>query len=96
MRGKTFQTFDKFREAFWKEIGNDPALSVGFSSSNVTRMQNGLAPKVLNSQSLGKQNSYILHHKTPIQHNGGVYDMDNIIICTPRYHKEVLDPLYHF
>lgn len=28
--------------------------------------------------------------------NGGVYDMDNMLIVTPKFHKEILDPKYHF
>lgn len=27
---------------------------------------------------------------------GGIYDMDNMLIVTPKFHKEILDPKYHF
>lgn len=37
----------------------------------------------------------MLHHKTPIQHGGGVYDIDNIVIVSPRYHLDVLDRSRH-
>ena len=31
------------------------------------------------------------------QHHGqSVYDLDNLLVVTPRYHKEILDGGYHF
>jgi len=51
---------------------------------------------VLKDQRLGDQKSYILHHLTPINKGGGVYDLDNLLITTPRYHREVLSPSYHY
>ncbi len=96
MRNQNFANFDAFREQFWKNVGADPTISKEFSSSNITRMKNGLAPKVIDSQKLGGQGSYILHHQKPINQGGKVYDMDNLLIVTPRYHKEILSPGYHF
>ncbi len=46
-------------------------------------------------QRAGGHVKYILHHKTPISQGGGVYDLDNLIVVTPRYHSEILDPTYH-
>lgn len=57
---------------------------------------NGYAPFANVNQQLGGQKVYILHHKTPINQGGSVYDMDNIYIVTPKYHKEILDPSYHY
>lgn len=31
-----------------------------------------------------------------MQHGGGVYDLDDLIIATPIYDLEVLDRTYHF
>lgn len=59
-------------------------------------MQSGLAPIAVEEQWLGTQKSYVLHHKTPINKGGAVYDVDNLYIVTPKYHKEILDPAYHF
>ncbi len=59
-------------------------------------MREGFAPRVVRGQELGEQTSYILHHRTPIQQGGGVYDLENIMVVTPRYHKEVLDPNLHY
>ena len=96
MRNKVYKNFDEFRNDFWKNVANDPSLAGQFSSSNVSRMKKGLAPKVHNSQQLGGQTSYVLHHKTPIHKGGGVYDVDNLFIVTPKYHKEILIPEYHY
>lgn len=97
LSGRSFGSFNDFRSAFWKSVGNDPKLTTQFSNSNITRMQQGLAPYVHSSQQVGKtKRSYELHHRTPIQHGGGVYDLDNIMIVTPRYHQEVLSPLFHY
>lgn len=59
-------------------------------------MGKGLAPKVAKSQQYGKLSSYILHHKTPIHADGSVYNLDNLVIVTPRMHQEILDKTYHF
>lgn len=96
LKNQTFANFNKLREAFWKEVAKDAELSVQFSKVNLTRMQNGLAPYVKNSQRLGGQLSYILHHKTPINQGGAVYNFDNLYIVTPKFHKEILNPAYHY
>ena len=96
LRGRQFRDFDEFRATFWQTVGEDSELASGFSKSNVTRMKSGKAPIAAASQWSGEKGSYILHHRTPIGREGGVYDLDNILIVTPRYHDEVLAPSYHF
>lgn len=59
-------------------------------------LQIRFAPKVVSSQTYGQLDSYVLHHKTPIYAGGGVYDLNNIAIVTPRMHQEILDKAYHF
>ncbi len=72
-----------------------PELANQSSRANGVRMVEGKVPFVVKDQAIGKNNRYVLHHVTPIQHGGGVYDLDNLIVVTPRYHAEVLDPDYH-
>ncbi|MFC3757631.1 DUF6531 domain-containing protein [Chryseobacterium tructae] len=96
LRGKSFGSFKDFREAFWKEVATNPKYSSAFSPQNIKRMEKGRAPKAHKSQWDGKVGSYQLHHITPIHAGGGVFDMDNLLIVTPRFHKEVLDPNYHY
>jgi hypothetical protein len=96
LRGQSFKNFDDFRNAFWKEVARDQNLASQFSKANVQRMLKGSAPKVPKSQSLGQRGSYELHHVKPLNGGGGVYDLDNLIIVTPRYHKEILSPSVHY
>jgi len=96
LRGQNFKSFDDFRAALWKAVGNTPELAKQFSSSNQSRMQGGLAPKALEEQANGGQTSYQIHHIQPIQRGGAVYDVDNLMIVTPTYHAEVLSPTYHY
>ncbi len=95
LNGKKFKNFDEFRGEFWKTVSNSSYASE-FSSSNIARMSQGYAPKVAKSQQYGQLSSYVLHHKTPIHVGGGVYDLNNIVIATPKMHQEILDKAYHF
>ncbi|WP_242865279.1 hypothetical protein [Clostridium sp. ATCC 25772] len=95
LMGREFSNFDEFRKTFWEEYSNSSYASE-FSKSNIKRMSQGLAPKASASQQYGKISSYILHHKNPIYNGGGVYDLDNIIISSPRMHQEILDKGFHF
>nr|WP_246593474.1 hypothetical protein [Photorhabdus akhurstii] len=44
LQGRTFNNFDDFRRAFWKEVGNDPEFSKQFKRTNQEDMKNGLSP----------------------------------------------------
>ncbi|MEU8240978.1 LamG-like jellyroll fold domain-containing protein [Actinoplanes missouriensis] len=96
LRGRSFDSFADFREEFWRAVGNDSGLASGFSSQNVARMQAGNSPFVSASQQYGGGRNYVLHHSQPIQHDGGVYDMDNLVVVTPLYHSQILSPSYHY
>lgn len=96
LNGQIFQIFDNFRGAFWMEVAADSRLASQFSLGNIRRMEKGMAPIAHVSQHLGKQSPYVLHHRQPIQHGGVVYDMSNIVVVTPRLHKEILDGAYHY
>ncbi|UWE13589.1 RHS repeat-associated core domain-containing protein [Actinacidiphila bryophytorum] len=95
LQGREFKSFDDFREAFWEEVSKDPTLAPQFSPSNQTLMSQGKAPFVTDEQAVGGNKRYVLHHVTPIQHGGGVYDLDNLVVVTPQYHAGILDPGYH-
>jgi hypothetical protein len=95
LAGKEFKSFDEFRGAFWKTVA-DSKYAGEFKMAQLSKMKDGYAPPAPATQSLGKRGAYELHHQTPIQHGGGVYDLNNLIITTPRYHKEVLSKEFHF
>ena len=90
LRGAEFPSFDEFRAAFWKEVAADPTLAGQFSTANRALMAQGKAPFVLPSQVTGEgfaQQVYNLHHMTPVEAGGGLYDMGNMLIASPRYHQ---------
>ena len=71
-------------------------LSKNFSTRDLARMKNkGYSPKVNESQFYSGRESYEMHHITPINQKGAVYDFDNLVIVTPKYHQTILDPKYH-
>ncbi|KAJ5414998.1 hypothetical protein N7509_000096 [Penicillium cosmopolitanum] len=93
-----FQSFDEFRGVFWKTVSESKYAMdlVELGPDALSRMSAGLSPFAHESQQLGKRLVYELHHITPINKGGNVYDISNIAIMTPRFHKEVLIRAYHF
>ncbi|EPG5961953.1 colicin-like bacteriocin tRNase domain-containing protein [Escherichia coli] len=89
LRDKEFKSFDDFRKKFWEEVSKDPELSKQFSRNNNDRMKVGKASKTRTQDVSGKRTSFELHHEKPISQNGGVYDMDNISVVTPKRHIDI-------
>ncbi|MFD6443689.1 HNH endonuclease signature motif containing protein, partial [Promicromonospora sp. NPDC060204] len=58
--------------------------------------EQGNAPYVHKSQTHGNRKRYELHHVQPRQHGGAVYNPDNLMVVTPKFHSQVLDTKYHF
>jgi hypothetical protein len=90
MRDRPFSNFDEFRETFWKLVDNDPELSAGWSSSNRTLMRSGRAPFVSQAERIGGGSNAVwqVDHKLAIKNNGGVYDLDNLQIVSPKFHVQ--------
>lgn len=93
--GREFKSFDDFREEFWKTL-SDSSYAKEFSPMNIKLMKLGKAPYSPRAEHYGNHNKYILHHKQPIDKGGDVYNLDNLIIVSPKMHQNVLDPAYHF
>ncbi|MEB9946190.1 WXG100 family type VII secretion target [Bacillus cereus] len=93
--GREFKSFDDFREEFWKTL-SDSSYAKEFSPMNIKLMKQGKAPYSPRAEHYGNHNKYILHHKQPIDKGGDVYNLDNLIIVSPKMHQNVLDPAYHF
>ncbi|EGH7981975.1 colicin [Salmonella enterica] len=89
LRDKEFKNFDDFRKKFWEEVSKDPELSKQFIPGNKKRMSQGLAPRARNKDTVGGRRSFELHHDKPISQDGGVYDMDNIRVTTPKLHIDI-------
>ena len=89
LRDKEFKSFDDFRKKFWEEVSKDPELSKQFNPGNKKRLSQGLAPRARNKDTVGGRRSFELHHDKPISQDGGVYDMDNLRITTPKRHIDI-------
>ncbi|OSN02506.1 S-type Pyocin [Lonsdalea britannica] len=89
LRGRTFGSFDRFREAFWMEVANDSDLSSQFNTLNIERMKHGKAPRTIKSEHAGKRKSFELHHVEHIAKGGDTYDIDNIRVATPKRHINI-------
>ena len=48
------------------------------------------------TQCFAGRKRYELHHVHPRSRGGAAYDLDNIVIVTPRHHAEVLGKSYHY
>ncbi len=81
LAGKSHAKFDNFRDKFWIAVV-DSKYANEFSASNIARMKGGGSPLVVLSQRLDDDNRkyYELHHITPINQGGSVYDMSNLMI----------------
>ena len=88
LSGRSFNTFDDFRKAFWIEMANDPAVARNFKSDNLSLMKQGKAPYAPQSQHNGGNKKYELDHNIEIRDGGAVYNLDNIIIRTPKDHVQ--------
>ncbi len=98
LSGRTYDNFDEFRKDFWREVGNSSyadEFMINGDMTNIYRMRNGGAPIVIDSQTINGSVTYQIHHKTPINQGGGVFDLNNLVVVTPRYHAEILIPEYH-
>ncbi|MDF0729401.1 S-type pyocin domain-containing protein [Pseudomonas entomophila] len=86
LTGRWYAEFDRLREAFWKEVAADSAFSMHFTQGNLARMGAGLAPRSPGAERVGKRTSFELHHINAVANGGAVYDLDNIVVMTPRKH----------
>ncbi|MCL6309669.1 S-type pyocin domain-containing protein [Pseudomonas syringae] len=86
LRGKSFASFDAFREAFWKAVASDSELNSRFIQRNIDRMRDGFAPTVRYADAVGKRKVFELHHVELVSEGGKVYDVDNLRVNTPKNH----------
>nr|WP_290447693.1 S-type pyocin domain-containing protein [Pseudomonas sp. 21LCFQ02] len=86
LRGMRFNNFSRFREAFWRLVAADEVLGKQFIPSEISRMKQGYAPVVPENQRSGARQVFEIHHIEFISNGGAVYDVDNLIIMTPKGH----------
>lgn len=86
LRGRTFRDFDHFREHFWKTVSRLPALVQQLSAIDEDQVRQGNSPFAIRTEVRGGRQRLEIHHIHEIQHEGAVYDIDNLVILTPNAH----------
>lgn len=86
LRGKRFSTFGRFRNSFWKLVASDPEFAGQFDSRSLHLMSKGYAPLAPRNERIGARSKYEIHHVSAIAEGGAVYDVDNMVILSPRFH----------
>ncbi|WP_122282241.1 S-type pyocin domain-containing protein [Pseudomonas syringae group genomosp. 3] len=86
LSGRPFVSFDKLREAIWLEVSRDPELSRRLGELSRMEISDKRAPLVMAADRVGKRVKYEIHHKHWISEGGAVYDLDNLVIMTPKDH----------
>ncbi|MCL6310363.1 S-type pyocin domain-containing protein [Pseudomonas syringae] len=86
LSGRPFASFTKLREAIWLEVSKDPELSRHLGELNLQELSNKRAPRAPLADRVGKRVKYEIHHKHRVSEGGSVYDLDNLIIMTPKDH----------
>ncbi|MEO0560865.1 MAG: hypothetical protein AAF125_02055 [Chloroflexota bacterium] len=89
MRGQNYADWNDFRRKFWKEVANDAELSANFGANNLREMQNGRPPFTIGSEATGGKGNakYQLDHMIRIEDGGPVFDLDNLMVMTPKSHS---------
>ncbi|KPY88796.1 Pyocin/colicin protein [Pseudomonas syringae pv. spinaceae] len=86
LRGRRFGDFASLRKATWIAVADDPELGKQFTQNNLEIMRGGGAPHPKLSDQAGGRTRFEIHHKNYISKGGAVYDIDNLVIMTPRQH----------
>ncbi|WP_080484487.1 S-type pyocin domain-containing protein [Pseudomonas syringae] len=86
LSGRPFASFAKLREAIWLEVSKDPELSRHIGKLSRMEVSDKRAPLVRAADRVGKRVKYEIHHKHWISEGGAVYDLDNLVIMTPKDH----------
>ncbi|WP_122265493.1 S-type pyocin domain-containing protein [Pseudomonas syringae] len=86
LSGRPFASFAKLREAIWLEVSKDPELSRHLGELSRIEVSDKRAPLVRAADRVGKRVKYEIHHKHWISEGGAVYDLDNLVIMTPKDH----------
>jgi hypothetical protein len=98
-----FDDFADFRAAFWRLVADDPVLGLpkspnnpnGWSRANLKLMRSGRPPRVGTVGGVyqgvgGRSNAVVqLNHRQALEHAGQLYDLDNIEVVTPWFHRQI-------
>jgi replicative DNA helicase len=70
-------------------IEQDAELRTHFSAASWEDMKRGAAPVSPAPGRAGARQTFNIHHIRPVAQGGGVYDLDNLVIITPRAHIDL-------
>lgn len=87
LRGKKFSSWAAFRRRLWQTIGRSPLFENEFTPAELQIMRRGLAPFAELDEVVGKNIKYEIHHVIRIADGGDVYDVDNLRIISPKFHR---------
>ncbi|QHG66819.2 S-type pyocin domain-containing protein [Pseudomonas putida] len=89
LRGKKYSSFGAFRRRLWQLIGRSPIFEKQFQLGDLLIMRRGLALLADPDERVGGRIKYEIHHVKRIADGGGVYDVDNMRIMSPKFHAEI-------
>jgi hypothetical protein len=81
-----FRNFHGFRRAFWRAVAADVELRAQFTPIDLHLMKMGKAPFSLPEDRNGGRIKFEIHHLVEVAQGGAVYDMDNLVVMTPKRH----------
>jgi hypothetical protein len=88
-RGRGFTSFGAFRKAFWKAVASDPQLAAQFGAASLSSIKRGSAPSPVPDEQVGGRDTFEIHHVLPIFQGGDLYDLDNLVVLTPKRHIKI-------
>ncbi|UVK96577.1 S-type pyocin domain-containing protein [Pseudomonas sp. B21-048] len=86
LRWQEFKNFHGFRRAFWKAVAADVELRTQFTPIDLHLMKMGKAPFPSAEDRNGGRVKFEIHHLVEVAQGGAVYDMDNLVVMTPKRH----------
>ncbi|WP_339499297.1 HNH endonuclease signature motif containing protein [Pseudomonas silesiensis] len=86
LRLQEFRNFHGFRRAFWKAVAADLELKAQFEPFDLHLMKRGRAPLALLPDRNGGRVKFEIHHIVEVAQGGAVYEMDNLVVMTPKRH----------
>ncbi|MDR6609357.1 S-type pyocin domain-containing protein [Pseudomonas synxantha] len=89
LRWQEFRNFHGFRRAFWKAVAADVELRSQFTPIDLHLMKRGNAPYASANDRNGGRIKHEIHHLDEVAEGGAVYDMDNLVVMTPRRHIKI-------
>ncbi|MHA6130201.1 HNH endonuclease signature motif containing protein [Pseudomonas fluorescens group sp. PF-1] len=86
LRLREFRNFHGFRRAFWMAVAADAQVRSQFTPIDLHLMKKGNAPYASTNDRNGGRTKCEIHHLDEVAKGGAVYDVDNLVVMTPKRH----------